>query len=111
MFDSNSAGCDLLCEAGTPMLYGRSLPGVAYSASAGSSSGGVPAEQSFDAIVSVFAPCPAAEFRRVLRGGAALVVAFPGATHLSQLRGRLYAKPLPLPPRAHTDPDMQVHLP
>ena len=67
-----------------------------------------PRAQAFDAVVSVFAPCPAAEFRRVARRGGCLVVASPGAAHLEQFRSLLYDSPQPLPPRVGTDPDMQV---
>ncbi len=58
--------------------------------------------------MSIFAPCPAAEFRRVLRPSGALVVASPGPGHLAEFRAAFYKAPQPLPPRASTDPDMQV---
>ena len=64
--------------------------------------------QVFDSVVSVFAPCPAAEFRRAVRRGGSLVVASAGAAHLRQFRALLYDCPKPLPPRAETDPDMQA---
>lgn len=64
--------------------------------------------QGFDAVVSVFAPCPAAEIRRVLRCGGALVVASPGPRHLAEFRDSFYDSPRALPPRASTDSDMQA---
>lgn len=47
------------------------------------------ADGSVDALLSVFAPRPAAELARVIRPGGALVVAFAGPRHLAALRGRL----------------------
>lgn len=65
-------------------------------------------DQVFDAVLSVFAPCPAGEICRVLRPGVgALIVASPGPRHLAEFREMLYDSPQPLPPRAATDPDMQ----
>lgn len=64
--------------------------------------------QVFDVVVSVFAPCPAAEFRRVLRCGGSLVVASPGPAHLAEFRDLFYDAPQALPARQSTDPDMQV---
>jgi hypothetical protein len=39
----------------------------------------------------------------------AQVVVSPGASHLQEFRAMLYDAPQPLPARAATDPDMQVH--
>ncbi|MBQ9467496.1 MAG: methyltransferase domain-containing protein [Clostridia bacterium] len=50
-------------------------------------------DSSVDAVVSVFAPLAAEEFRRVLRSGGVLILAVPGAKHLWQLKEMLYAEP------------------
>ena len=47
------------------------------------------ADASVAAVLSVFAPRPAAEMTRVLRPGGTLVVAFAGPRHLAALRARL----------------------
>ena len=47
------------------------------------------ADGSVDALLSVFAPRPAAELGRVIRPGGTLVVAFAGPRHLADLRARL----------------------
>jgi 23S rRNA (guanine745-N1)-methyltransferase len=47
----------------------------------------------FDAVLSVFAPRPWAELRRVVRPGGCLVVVSPGPDHLDGLTSRLYGAP------------------
>lgn len=59
------------------------------------------ADAAFDAVVSVFAPRPYRELRRVLRLGGAIVTASPGPDHLSTLRGLLYDEPHPHEDRPH----------
>lgn len=65
-------------------------------------------DASFDAVLSVFAPRPFAEFARVLRPGGAAVVASPGADHLDAVRELLYdATPEQPSPGAPPDPPHQ----
>lgn len=53
------------------------------------------ADSSLDVVLSVFAPAPAAEFRRVLRPSGGLIVARPGPGHLRELRAALYKRVAP----------------
>jgi 23S rRNA (guanine745-N1)-methyltransferase len=53
--------------------------------------------QVLDAVVSVFAPCPAAEISRVLKPGGCLVAASPGRDHLSSIKALIYDNPQPFP--------------
>lgn len=62
------------------------------------------ADASVDTVMSVFAPRPFDEFRRVLRPGGRIVTASPGPDHLMELRASLYDSPRPHAPRAHAAP-------
>lgn len=55
----------------------------------------MPALQVFDAVLSIFAPCPAAEICRVLKPGGCIVTGSPGKDHLGSIKALIYAKPQP----------------
>lgn len=59
------------------------------------------AEESCDALLSVFSPLCLPEFRRVLRPGGAFLMAYPLEEHLWQLKEAVYDEPYPNRP----DPD------
>ena len=50
-------------------------------------------DNSFDCVISVFAPVGETENLRVLKNGGLLLVAGPGKTHLSGLKSAVYEKP------------------
>lgn len=58
------------------------------------------ANNSFDAVTNLFAPCAEAEFTRVLRPGGTLIVVGAGALHLMGLKQVLYEAPRTNPGRA-----------
>lgn len=48
------------------------------------------ADGAADAVVNIFAPCVEAEYKRVIRGGGYLLVAYAGAEHLMGLKRAIY---------------------
>ncbi|MCQ2452418.1 MAG: 50S rRNA methyltransferase, partial [Oscillospiraceae bacterium] len=51
------------------------------------------ADHSADLILSLFAPAPAEEFRRILASGGHVLQVVPGAEHLWELKQAVYDKP------------------
>ena len=49
--------------------------------------------QVFDAVLSIFAPCPVAEICRVLKPGGCIVTGSPGRDHLGSIKALVYATP------------------
>ena len=48
------------------------------------------ADQSADYVLSLFAPCPAEEFKRILAPGGSVLMVVPGAEHLWELKQAIY---------------------
>ena len=59
--------------------------------------------QSLDAVLCVFAPVAAQEYRRILRGDGRLLVVGPGPRHLDGLRRLVYSAPRTHPPAARPE--------
>jgi 23S rRNA (guanine745-N1)-methyltransferase len=63
--------------------------------------------QVFDAILSVFAPCPLLEVSRVLCKGGVLVVVKPGRDHLKSIKALIYDNPKPFTEQLCVESDLQ----
>ena len=50
-------------------------------------------DKSADIILSLFAPCPAEEFKRILKPGGKVIMAVPGTEHLWELKEAIYDEP------------------
>ena len=50
-------------------------------------------DNSADIILSLFAPCPGEEFKRILKPGGKVIMAVPGAEHLWELKQAIYDEP------------------
>lgn len=50
-------------------------------------------DKSADIILSLFAPCPAQEFKRILKPGGKVIMAVPGTEHLWELKEAIYDEP------------------
>ncbi|MBQ7335844.1 MAG: methyltransferase domain-containing protein [Clostridia bacterium] len=65
------------------------------------------ADQTFDTVTNLFAPCSEAEFTRVLKPGGCLILVGAGECHLFGLKEKIYENPYLNPGRADLPTQMQ----